>query len=243
MTRGGPLSLAATVLLPLACASCAATDEVVEFPSSSPADMQSSQRHIPVETAAALRACLTDGAARLQHHAYDLSFEVQVTPRGTIHAVELERGRLEDDDVKACMIQALKEMPLFGVVALDESLSLSSPSHLPAAPALLGTATVLPELIHLTPIVLTASGVTMVVAVGVIVLAAVAAGEMSKECQREWIQATEKCNELLRSNNPPRGVTGGYTDPRECARGLVSMRCGGNSVDPDGQPARPGRRT
>jgi hypothetical protein len=27
------------------------------------------------------------------------------------------------------------------------------------------------------------------------------------------------------------GVTGGYTDTKECARGLVSERCGGNRLE------------
>jgi hypothetical protein len=28
-----------------------------------------------------------------------------------------------------------------------------------------------------------------------------------------------------------RGVTGGYTNEYQCAKGLVSQRCGGNRVD------------
>jgi len=157
MKRGLRLALAAT-LLALAPVGCAATDEVVESPSPPLTDAQASERLLPVETTAALQACLTEGVSRLSHHAYDLSFEVQVTQRGTIQLVEVENGRLDVAGVEACLLRALEAMP-------------------------------------------------------------------------------------LKSNNPPRGVTGGYGDEVKCARGLVSMQCGGNSVDLDGQPARPGRRT
>jgi RHS repeat-associated protein len=50
------------------------------------------------------------------------------------------------------------------------------------------------------------------------------------DCDKEWNEARKMCNDLLASPNPPRGITGGYKDVKNCARGLVSQRCGGNRV-------------
>lgn len=49
-------------------------------------------------------------------------------------------------------------------------------------------------------------------------------------CDEEWDYARRKCAELLTQRDPPRGVTGGYRNVEDCARGLVSERCGGNPV-------------
>jgi hypothetical protein len=50
------------------------------------------------------------------------------------------------------------------------------------------------------------------------------------DCDDEWDYARRKCEELLSQRDPPRGVTGGYRNVEDCARGLVSERCGGNPV-------------
>jgi hypothetical protein len=49
-------------------------------------------------------------------------------------------------------------------------------------------------------------------------------------CDEEWDYARRKCTEWLSQQNPPRGPTGGYKNVEDCARGLVSERCGGNPV-------------
>jgi RHS repeat-associated protein len=49
-------------------------------------------------------------------------------------------------------------------------------------------------------------------------------------CEEEWREAYETCRDLLSKPNPPRGVTGGYKNIQDCARGLVSEECGGNPV-------------
>ena len=49
-------------------------------------------------------------------------------------------------------------------------------------------------------------------------------------CDEEWKAARKICLDLLSSPNPPRGLTGGYRDIEGCAKGFVSMRCGGNPV-------------
>ncbi|MDQ3160790.1 MAG: RHS repeat-associated core domain-containing protein, partial [Pseudomonadota bacterium] len=59
-------------------------------------------------------------------------------------------------------------------------------------------------------------------------------------CEKEWREARRLCQQLIyeqmlqaagrRKKRSVTGVTGGYTDVEECARGLVSERCGGNRV-------------
>jgi len=59
-------------------------------------------------------------------------------------------------------------------------------------------------------------------------------------CEKEWREARERCRQLIyeqmqqaagrRKKRKVTGVTGGYTDVEQCARGLVSERCGGNRV-------------
>ena len=60
------------------------------------------------------------------------------------------------------------------------------------------------------------------------------------DCDKEWQEARRVCRDLIyeqmlqqagrRKKRSVAGVTGGYTDVEECARGLVSERCGGNKV-------------
>jgi hypothetical protein len=59
-------------------------------------------------------------------------------------------------------------------------------------------------------------------------------------CEKEWRDARERCRLSIyeqmqqaagrRKKRKITGVTGGYTDVEQCARGLVSERCGGNRV-------------
>jgi hypothetical protein len=51
------------------------------------------------------------------------------------------------------------------------------------------------------------------------------------DCDKEWEEAREFCKEELAKPNPSRGMTGGYGDVENCARGHVSQRCGGNRYD------------
>jgi hypothetical protein len=57
-----------------------------------------------------------------------------------------------------------------------------------------------------------------------------AGGSYDPDCDQEWKEAREQCKEELAKPYPGRGRTGGYVDVEECARGLVSERCGGNNV-------------
>ncbi|WP_446645352.1 RHS repeat-associated core domain-containing protein [Xanthomonas citri pv. bilvae] len=59
-------------------------------------------------------------------------------------------------------------------------------------------------------------------------------------CEREWREARRVCRQLIfeqmqqaagrRKKRSVTGVTGGFTDVEQCARGLVSQQCGGNKV-------------
>jgi hypothetical protein len=163
---------------------------------------------------------------------------------GSIRSVDPKGIRLDDAAMEACMIEALEGMSVRDLLPPEDWSPPTSQGILPPARHLIGTAeTVIPQLIRLAPIVISASGVTIIVGVGVLVLVAAAAATMSAECAQEWKNAKDKCAELLETNNPPYGVTGGYINTKDCARGLVRVGCGGNRVDDGGQPARPGRRT
>jgi RHS repeat-associated protein len=51
-----------------------------------------------------------------------------------------------------------------------------------------------------------------------------------RRCEKEWEDAYRMCREELSKPNPSRGITGGYNNIMDCARGLVSEECGGNPV-------------
>ena len=51
-----------------------------------------------------------------------------------------------------------------------------------------------------------------------------------EDCAAEWKEAYRQCSEELAKRDPCKGITGGYTNLHDCARGLVSERCGGNPV-------------
>jgi hypothetical protein len=57
------------------------------------------------------------------------------------------------------------------------------------------------------------------------------AGSYDPDCDQEWQEAREACREELAKPHPSGVRTGRYRDVEECARGLVSERCGGNKVD------------
>lgn len=54
---------------------------------------------------------------------------------------------------------------------------------------------------------------------------------MDSDCEQEWDEAMEKCQDYLSSPNPPVGITGRCSSVYDCAKGLVSARCGGNAFN------------
>ena len=59
--------------------------------------------------------------------------------------------------------------------------------------------------------------------------AAEAATNNPETCEEEWNRAYEICEQEMGGCNT--GLTGGYTNPYDCAKGLVSQKCGGNKVE------------
>lgn len=57
------------------------------------------------------------------------------------------------------------------------------------------------------------------------------AANPDSDCDQEWDDAYDICERELSRPKPARGVTGGYKTLFECAKGLVSERCGGNKVE------------
>jgi RHS repeat-associated protein len=53
---------------------------------------------------------------------------------------------------------------------------------------------------------------------------------VEEDCVDEWAEAYLMCAAWLSSPNPSLFSTGGYNNIADCARGLVSQRCGGNPV-------------
>jgi hypothetical protein len=60
-------------------------------------------------------------------------------------------------------------------------------------------------------------------------------GANQEECDKEWEDAEAQCAEWIADPRscPAPGLTGGYTNVYDCARGLVTEECGGN---PTGNP-------
>ncbi|WP_199099973.1 RHS repeat-associated core domain-containing protein [Dyella sp. ASV21] len=53
----------------------------------------------------------------------------------------------------------------------------------------------------------------------------------NSDCDKEGEDAINMCEKLISQPDTPRGVTGGYRNIMQCAKGLVSQRCGGNRVN------------
>jgi uncharacterized protein RhaS with RHS repeats len=59
--------------------------------------------------------------------------------------------------------------------------------------------------------------------------AAEAASNEVETCEEEWSRAYEICEQEINGCNT--GLTGGYTNPYDYAKGLVSQRCGGKKIE------------
>ena len=194
-------------------------------------------------TVSSLTECAKNWAGDLKERSYKLRFNVTINNRGWVSDVDPEGSGLDGGDMEKCMVGALQNMtvPPFVYERIEsERASRRIPAH---ARGLVGQTAAEPILIILAPVVIEAAPVVIIVVIGVIATAAMASsmGKMSKECTKEWKEAYEMCDEALKLRNPPRGITGGYSDRENCARGLVSQRCKGNKVVEENQ-GRPGRR-
>lgn len=238
--------LGAMLPVSLMPAGCIETTDYVEVqsPQQQPESATVVEQALPEATRSALQICANAHAATLQKHSYDIAFEIQVTARGEIEEIKTKGNPLENAEVETCMTAALKALSVRNYLRPDDSLT-SPPepqSVLSSSRALLGTTALLPQAIRLAPIVITApGGITIVVAVAIVVVAVVALGKLSKECQKQWDDARKICAQWIASPDGKRGLTGGYTNVEDCARGRVDERCKGNEVD-WGKQGRPGRR-
>lgn len=238
--------LGALMPMSLVPTGCAATDDYAEVqsppqPSEAPTIVEQA---LPEATRSSLQACAKEHAAKLSKHSYEIAFELEVTDTGEIDEIKVKGNRLDHMELETCMTDALKVLSVSDYLRPSDSLtspaepqSISSSSR-----ALLGTTALLPQAIRLAPIVIAApGGITIVVAVAIVVVAAVALGKLSKECQKQWDDARKICEKWIASPGGKRGLTGGYTDVENCARGRVDERCKGNEID-WGKQGRPGRR-
>jgi hypothetical protein len=232
------------LLLGLTPSACAAVDDYAEVPPQPSETPTVVEQALPETIKSRLQACAKEHAAHLAKHSYEVAFDVQTTARGEIDEIKAKGDRLDDADLEACMTDALKTLAIRDYLRPDDSLT-SPPepqSVASSSRALLGTTALLPQAIRLAPIVISApGGITIVVAVAIVVVAAVTLDKLSKECKKQWDDARELCREWIARPGGKRGLTGGYTDVEECARGRVDERCKGNEVD-WGPQGRPGRR-
>jgi hypothetical protein len=209
-----------------------------------PIESGTSEQPLAESTVSFLTKCAKSWPADLKERSYKLRFNVTVNKRGRVSDVVPEASGLDGSDLEKCMIGALTNMtvPPFVYERVEEELaSRRIPAH---ARGLVGQTAAEPILIILTPVVIEAAPVVIVVVIGIVVTAAIASSvskKMSKRCEKEWDYGFKKCVELISSPNPPRRLTGGYIDTKERAKGFVSQRCGGNVVDGESQ-GRPGRK-
>lgn len=232
---------ATTLAMCMVLIGCAATDEYVEAPSHLSEHSQPSHRVLQPNIVTALQSCMNEGVSRLSRHAYDLSFEVEVNAARAIRGITPQGKRLDDAKIETCIIKVLDTMPMRDLFPLDDAEPVTSQNNSRPGRNLLGTTSVLPQVIRFVPIVIAAPGGITIVVTVVVVVAVATVATMSAECEKQWDDARDYCDKLLRTRNPSPHLTGGYTDVENCARGHVDELCKGNPVD-WGNQGRPGRR-
>ena len=245
MSRAGRLAGAGLFVTCLAVclvpAGCGATDEYASVPEH-PTDGA-----LPASTVRALQACVEERAGRLQRHAYEIEFQVALKGDRVLE-VKPKGPRLDDAGLEGCMIDALRRMADAGY-APDPDALISRGSLLPAR-GVLANVSVISQLIRLVPVVVSASGVTIVVGVAVLVVAAAVSLTERKpteeECKAQKKRATADCNDWLEMPNPPRERIGPLGTLADCIASNISEACGGKKFDRERSPqydqSRPGMR-
>jgi hypothetical protein len=211
-----------------------------------PVEPGTSEHPLAESTVSHLSECAKSWAGDLKERSYKLHFNVTINNRGRVSDVDPEGSGLDVGDMEECMIGALQNMvvpPFVYARVEEERASRRIPAH---ARGLVGQTAMEPVILILTPVIIEAAPVVIVVVIGVVVVAAVASSmsnEMSEECKKEWDHAHELCEKLLKLPNPPRSITGGFQNTYDCARGLVSRDCNGNRpVNRGDRAGRPGRK-
>ena len=159
----GAALFATCMVVCLAPMGCGASDEYAAMP------VPPTEGALPASTVRALQACAKKHAGRLGRHAYEIDFQVELTDN-QVSKVRPKGPRLDDAGLERCMMDALRTMADAGYTPNPDEL-ISHGGLLPAR-GLLANVSVISQLIRLAPLVVTASGVTIVVGVAVLVVAA-----------------------------------------------------------------------
>jgi len=152
-----------------------------------PAFMASStDADLPGETVAALTACVEEGADRLKPTTEAIIFDVGVNADGQVEAARVKDTTVDDPGISSCMTSALRAMSLPPWVEAKVRRHVSAESRQYTGNPGLGA------LISLGPIVLVAAGVTVIVVLGVYVVA-----ETAEALKKRKKGIEDKCHELL----------------------------------------------
>jgi hypothetical protein len=224
----------------LMSAGCASNERrvLVPVPEATPEDP------VPESTLANLKECAERWGGDLIAPSYEVEFDLTVTGAGWVTEVAPKRPRLDVRDMEECMMGALQNMTVPSFV-LEKAASEMGSRQVPAqARGFIGQAEAMDEVLFtLAPVIIEAGPVAILVTIGIVAAASVADWSKRRGCPKEWEYAEEQCEKMLKSNDPPLGVTGNKQTVMECAKGLVSRRCGGNKVNYRDDGPRPGRKT
>ncbi|TKD09909.1 hypothetical protein [Polyangium fumosum] len=180
---------------------CGASDEYAAVPA------PPTEGALPASTVHALQACAEKHAGRLGRHAYEVDFQVELTDN-RVSKVTPKGPRLDDAGLEGCMLDVLRTMADAGYTPNPDEL-ISHGGLLPSR-GLLANVSVISQLIRLAPLIVSASGVTIVVGVAVLVVAAAvslkdAADEDAEKerCKKVLEGCIEKCTrEAIPSGSP-----------------------------------------
>jgi hypothetical protein len=135
---------------------------------------------VPERVAKQLEECVKQASAPFppaEGSTYAVTFEVQASRGGSVHAVELKDSTLGGHEVEACFGRVLQEMTLpKRTIAAGLEGAPPRGAAAPADRALVGHAIAIPNPFSLLPVVLTFAAVCIVVAVTVHVVSEVSAG-------------------------------------------------------------------
>lgn len=166
---------------------------------------------IPEATVLALKACASQGRARLKETTYAFQFAVEVTEDGHAGRVRLKDSSPSDAGMEECMARALEDMPVPPSVVQALSQQAEQVEAVsPASRGLMGNPflAMLGGAVELGTIVLTAAGVTVVVGVSIyaaeeIVEAVKRRRKSRAQCYAACDAAAEVCEESCRMSTKP----------------------------------------
>lgn len=180
---------AVLILLLLTCVACssdpgarvrAVPDTVLPEPQSK----MYGNAEVPRETAVALQRCADRHASRLSADSSAILFDVKVNSSGQTTAVNIKDSMVAGSDIERCLTDVLERMVVPGV-AMTAGHDVS-----PVSRSMVGVIQVAVAPIALTPIVLVAAGVTILV--GVTIYVATEAIDAARESQR-CREVKDKC--------------------------------------------------